>query len=215
MQVWNVLHAARCKYRTQNWRKKSPPGHHRTTLSDWIFATKARIDNRKKKRVKQQYLVHMSSQYGERRPTIGWDRSGSLGHLCKFQRVWRLGSVTARHCSSGRQPNFPALNRGRHLYSVGWPSRWAFAHISRSYSFNILNFKGCRCGHSTLTMTWPKHIIFRAGVVNGVGGGFDTDVTYLCFVHALLHNTPNFIIYRSISTKHIQYIWCNFCNIPL
>jgi len=32
-----------------------------------------------------------------------------LGHPCKFQRVWRLGSVTARHSSSGRQPNFAAL----------------------------------------------------------------------------------------------------------
>jgi len=39
------------------------------------------------------------------------------------------GSVTARHCSSGRQPNFAALNRGRHLYSEGRPSRWALAHI--------------------------------------------------------------------------------------
>ena len=29
-------------------RKKSPSGHHRTTLSGYIFPTKARIDNRKK-----------------------------------------------------------------------------------------------------------------------------------------------------------------------
>ena len=36
---------------------------------------------------------------------------------------------TARHSSSGRQPNFAALNRGRHLYSAGRPSRWALAHI--------------------------------------------------------------------------------------
>ena len=28
--------------------KNSPSGHHRTTLSGYIFATKARIDNRKK-----------------------------------------------------------------------------------------------------------------------------------------------------------------------
>jgi len=28
--------------------KKSPSGYHRTTLSGYIFATKARIDNRKK-----------------------------------------------------------------------------------------------------------------------------------------------------------------------
>ena len=53
----------------------------------------------------------------------------SLGYPCKFQRVSRLGSVTARHSSSGRQPNFAASNRGRHLYSTGRPSRWAFAHI--------------------------------------------------------------------------------------
>jgi len=41
-------------------RKKSPSAHHRTTLSGYLFATKARIDNRKKL-VKQQYLSHMSS----------------------------------------------------------------------------------------------------------------------------------------------------------
>jgi len=44
--------------------KNLPPVHHRTTLSGYIFATKARIDNQKKL-VKQQYLPHMSSQYGE------------------------------------------------------------------------------------------------------------------------------------------------------
>jgi len=31
--------------------------------------------------------------------------------------------------SSGRQPYFAALNRGRHLYSSGRPSRWELAHI--------------------------------------------------------------------------------------
>jgi len=52
-----------------------------------------------------------------------------LGHPCKFQRLSRLGSVTARHSSSGRQPYSAALNRGRHLYLAGRPSRWALAHI--------------------------------------------------------------------------------------
>ena len=45
MQVWNVLRAALWKYRTQKSRHKSPSGHHRTTLSGYIFATKAYIDN--------------------------------------------------------------------------------------------------------------------------------------------------------------------------
>ena len=31
--------------------------------------------------------------------------------------------------TSGRQPNFAALNRGRHLYSAGRPSHWALTHI--------------------------------------------------------------------------------------
>jgi len=42
-----VRYAARCKYRMQKSRQKSPSGHHRTTLSGYIFAIKARIDNRK------------------------------------------------------------------------------------------------------------------------------------------------------------------------
>jgi len=166
-------------------RKKSPSGHHSTTLSGYIFATKACIDNRK-----QLYLLHMSLQYGELRPTSGWDHFVSLGHPSKFQRVSRLGfvtavtllngsqpnfawclaiscaatlyihfwwllprnrslpgakctlrlqvlcspvsSVTARHSSSGHKPNFAALSTGRHLYSAGRPSRWAFPHSSLS-----------------------------------------------------------------------------------
>ena len=68
----------------------------------------------------------------------------SLGHPCKFQRVSLLGSVTARYSSSGRQPNFAALNRGRHLYSAGRPSRWALAHISSLfYLFFDLSATDC------------------------------------------------------------------------
>jgi len=37
-------------------------------LSGYIFATKARIDNWKKKLVKQQYLLHMSPQFDELGP---------------------------------------------------------------------------------------------------------------------------------------------------
>jgi len=46
-----------------------------------------------------------------------------------------IGSVTARHSSSGREPNFAALSTGRHLYSAGRPSRWALAHILVIKSF--------------------------------------------------------------------------------
>jgi len=77
-------------------RQKPPSGHHRTTLLRYIFATKAPIDNRKKV-VKQQYVLHMSPQYGElTRPTSGWDRFTRLWHPSKYQRPLCLGSVTAQ-----------------------------------------------------------------------------------------------------------------------
>jgi len=63
----------------------------------------------------------------------------SLGHLCRFQRVSRLGSVTAQHSSSGRQPNFAAFHRGHHLYSAGRPSLWSLVYIS---SLEISFFDG-------------------------------------------------------------------------
>jgi len=67
----------------QKVAKKSPSVHYRTTLLDYIFVTKARIDSWKK--VKQQYLLHMSLQYGDLRPTKGLDLLASLGHPSKFQ----------------------------------------------------------------------------------------------------------------------------------
>ena len=51
-------------------RKKSPCRHYCANSSGHIFASKAHIDTRKKI-VKQQYLLHMFSQYGELRPTNG------------------------------------------------------------------------------------------------------------------------------------------------
>jgi len=47
MSELNVLHAARWKYSTQKVFKKSRSAHHSTTLSAYIFAIKACIDNRK------------------------------------------------------------------------------------------------------------------------------------------------------------------------
>jgi len=104
--------------------KKSPSGHHPTTLSGYIFATKACIDNPKKNLLSSNISTcpHNMVNFG---PLAAEIVSLVLGHPCKFQRVSRLGSVTARQSSSGRQPNFAVLNRGRHLYSAGRPSRWA------------------------------------------------------------------------------------------
>jgi len=113
-------------------RKKSPKICHLRIIAQLCRAISSQLRHVStigKKLVKQQYLLHMPSSYGELQPTNSWDRFGSVGHPCKFQRVSRLGSVTAQHSSSQRQPNFAVLNRGRHLHSSGRPSRWALAHI--------------------------------------------------------------------------------------
>jgi len=89
------------------------------------------IDNRKKILLNSNTsftCLHDTANFGPLTAEIGsgvWDTPAKL----KFQRVSRLGSVTARHSSSGRQPSFAALNSGRHLYSAGRPSRWALAQI--------------------------------------------------------------------------------------
>ena len=84
-------------------RQKSPSGHHCTTSTGYIFTTKSHIDNRKKRNVLSSSTssMHMSLQYGELRPPTGWDPFASLGHPRYFQRVSRLGSVTARHLVVG------------------------------------------------------------------------------------------------------------------
>ena len=42
---------------------------------------------------------------------------------------FRVLAASLHSTSSGRRPNFAALNRGRQLYSAGRPSRWALAHV--------------------------------------------------------------------------------------
>jgi len=48
----------------QKVAKKLPSGHHRTTLSGYIFATKAHIDNQKKKLVKQATRLNNTLNFG-------------------------------------------------------------------------------------------------------------------------------------------------------
>jgi len=105
MHVWNVVRAARWKYRMQKLCQKLPSAHHRTTLPGYIFATKAHIDNWKKL-VKWQHLLHMPLQYGEFRPANVWDLLASLGHPSKFQRVLCLGFITAPTSLNWGQPDF-------------------------------------------------------------------------------------------------------------
>jgi len=141
----------------------------------------------------------MFPQYGELRPTNGWDRFGNreygapqqiptgfaswlrycsnvayrrptklctmfgrllgwyiiytffgaVAPLMEFCRVQSSLCVQILHSPilaallhgtpAAGQPNFAALNRGRHLYSAGMPSRWVSAHIL-VYFFSVHRF---------------------------------------------------------------------------
>ena len=63
-----------------------------------------------KKLIKQQYLFHMSPQYGELRHTNGSDRFTSFGHPTKYKRASCLGFVTAAEANQT-------------LHNL-WPSPW-------------------------------------------------------------------------------------------
>jgi len=127
MQVWNALHAARCKYRTQKVAKN----RHLGTIAQFCRAISSQLRHVStigKKLVKQQYLLHVL--------IIWWTSAHQrLRSVREFGAPLQISTGFAswhRHCtvsSSGRQLNFAALNRGCHLCSAGRPSGWAWAHI--------------------------------------------------------------------------------------
>jgi len=116
MHVWNVLHAAHWKYRTQKLCKKLPSAAQILRTIEqlrWAISLQLRhVSTIAKKLVKQQYLMHMSPQYGELQPTNGWDLLASLEHPSKFQRVSHLGFTTALASLHGGQSNFVWMSRG-------------------------------------------------------------------------------------------------------
>ena len=65
-------------------------------MSGHIFATKAHIDNRKKL-VKQQYVVHMSPQYGELGPLAAEIDPVVRGTPANFNGFRVFAAFTALH----------------------------------------------------------------------------------------------------------------------
>jgi len=113
--------------RTQKITKNLPSLHHCTILSPgYFFATKVRIDDRKKSLLNSntsRTCPHNMVNFGPvaaETSSLVW--APELISTC-------FGSVTARQSSSGHHPNIAALNSGRYLYSAWRPSCWALAHI--------------------------------------------------------------------------------------
>jgi len=93
------------------------------------------------KLVKQQYLPHMSLQYGELWPLAAEIVSLVWGTPANFNGFRVLAALL--HSQTA------ALNRGHQLYSARRPSRWALAHISSIhvdvFVTSTVTISGARC----------------------------------------------------------------------
>ena len=113
-----MLQAARWKYRMQ----KLPFWHHRTTLSGYIFGTKACIDNRKKNLLNSNTSSTCPGNivnFGLLTAEICWRVWGTP---INFNGFCVLAALLHGISSSGRQPNFAAW----YLHATGRPSRSTF-----------------------------------------------------------------------------------------
>ena len=126
------------KYRKQKGRQKSTSGHHRTTLSG-ISSQLRHVSTVGKKLLRS----NMSSRCPHNKVNFG-PLAAEIVSLPQFGAPHQIstGFTSWQHdCtaySSGRQPNFAALNRGHHLLSAEQPSRWALAHISSCVLFCVM-----------------------------------------------------------------------------
>jgi len=116
-------------------RQKLPSGHHRTTLSSYIFATKAHTDNRKKNLWSSNMSFRCRLNIGPLTAENDWRVWGTP---IIFQRVSRLGSVTARQSSSGRQPNCGVEQRAPPMFGRATVTLGIGPHSSSWYFSNIL-----------------------------------------------------------------------------
>jgi len=130
-----------------------------------------------------------------------------LGHPSYVQQVSLLGNVTARHCNSGRQPNFAALNRGRHLYSAGRRSSWALAHILVLSCFFLLSFFPRLISAVVLHAArwkWSSQKLAK----NSLSGHHRTTLLgYIFAIKACVDNWKKNLLNRNIS-PHVLTIWC-------
>ena len=131
-----MLHAAGCKCSTQKDSKITIWGTI-PQLCRAIYSQLRHVSTIGKKLVKQQYLLYMSHNMVNFGPlateivSLVW---GTPGNFNGFRILAALlhGTLVVGVSQTA------ALNRARHLYSEGRPSRWAFAHISSCIMYGVL-----------------------------------------------------------------------------
>jgi len=127
MQVWNLLHAARWKYRTQKLAKI----RHLGTIAQLCRAISSQL---------WHVLTIGKKLLSSNISSTRFHNMMNFGPLAKIDPVvwgtpanfngFRVLAVLMHGTAVlGASHVFAALNRGRHLYSAGRTSRWVSAHI--------------------------------------------------------------------------------------
>jgi len=166
---WNLqgypklVNRSRCKYRMQKVVKKSSSGHHRTTLSGYIFATKARINNWKNLLSSNTFSKrsHNMVNFGPLAAEIGLVVWGAPANLNRFRVLAALlhGSLvvgvsqTLRHWTEGAT----YIRQGGHHVGIGPHS--SFFSSTGYYCFVLLN---CSCHNFNILLYGvgsKRHII--------------------------------------------------------
>jgi len=124
MHVWNVLHAARWKYRTQKIAICAPSHnfvglylhklrHISTIGKNLLYSNTSRT------------CPYNMVNFGPLTAEICWRVWNTPANFNGFRVLAALlhGTLVVGVSETA------ALNRGRYLYLAGWPSRWALAHI--------------------------------------------------------------------------------------
>jgi len=160
MQVWNALHAARWKYRTQ---KKSPSRYHRTSCRA-VSSQLRHISTIRKNSLSSNTLPTYPDNVVNFGPVTAEIGSWVWGTPPNFNGFHVLAALLHGTLVEGVSQT-AALNRGRHLYLAGWPSRWALAHISkfcyvmRCFNFHLANCKftgACVCSLLTCAIIYSN-----------------------------------------------------------
>jgi len=133
MQVWSVLHAARWKYRTQKFALCAP-----SYIFVGLYLRNEGMYRQSERIAKEQYLLHMSSQYGKLQPTItaeiGW-------------RVWAPQQISMGFAFWLRYSDV-AQRKSTKLCTVGWLEFSVLFQHKYGYIWDQPNFARC------LTVSW-------------------------------------------------------------
>ena len=112
-----------------------------------------------------------------------------------------------------RQPNFAALNRGRHLYSAGRPSLWALARSSSWMSILVLHVIMLYNNHIVQLFRQPLSLIKAFHIISCVN--------YICQIilgrhwSSLLENPINIRLSRSLKASIGSKCWFAGVNVCL